>query len=86
MSPGSQSLGPLFMIRETQEDNMETCYSSPKCNTSGPSNDTETGNQPSVMEHHTLEDQKGRVCVVWSRWRVSPSIYPLIISDMPKAF
>lgn len=60
MSPGSQSLGPFFMIRETQEDNMDTRYASPECYTSSPSNDTETGNQPSVMEHHTLEDQKGK--------------------------
>lgn len=65
---------------------METHYSLPEYYTSGPSNDTETGNQPFVMEHHTLEDQKGRACVVWSRWRATPSIYPLIVSDMPRAF
>ena len=65
---------------------MGTSYSSPKCNTSGHSNDAETGNQPSVMKHHTLEDEKGRACAVWSRWRATPSIYPLIIFDMPRAF
>lgn len=65
---------------------MGTSYSSPKCNTSGPSDDAETGNQPSVMEHHTLEDKKGRACVVWSIWTATPSIYPLIIFNMPRAF
>lgn len=48
------------MIRETQEDNTDTRYSLQQYYTSSPSNDTETGNQPSVMEYHTLEDQKGK--------------------------
>lgn len=39
---------------------MGTSSSSPKCNTSGLSNDTETKNKPSVMEHHNFGGQKVR--------------------------
>lgn len=65
MFPGSQSLGPFSRLdRRTIRDNKGTSYSSPKCNTSGPSDDADW--EPAIRDgtSHLRGSERKNLCCV----------------------